>query len=73
MVILTVQIPFQITNRAGDRVLIPKKYKLKGLTRCITEDNVEYLTILAEADSDKIEETTEIRKIPWRYVSLVDE
>lgn len=78
MITITVSKSFLIKNRKGDLVTIPAKYKLRGITRCATQENaegerIECLTMIAEPDDDRIEEKTEIRNIPWSCVRLVDE
>lgn len=73
MITITVQKGFLIKNRKGELVKIPPKYKLRGVTQCVTKEHIEYLNIIAEPDDDKIEEMTEIRNIPWSCVRLVDE
>jgi|GEM_PF-2191445 len=70
---LIVDKPFRIKNRQGQLITLPVKYVLHGQARSYHKAAVEVMDVVAEADADKIEETTIIQEVPCSFISFLDE
>ncbi len=70
---LRVTKPFRIKNREGKLITLPVKYVLQGQAKSYAKSLVEVMDIIAEADADKIEETTIIQEVPCSFISFLDE
>jgi hypothetical protein len=70
---LAVRKQFRIKNRQGHLITLPVEYVLQGHARTYTKALIELMDIVAEADADKIEETTIIQQVPCSFINFLDE
>ena len=64
---------FKIKNRQGNLITLPAHYKLTGKARCYTQQLVEVMDVLCDADEELIEEQTLIQNVPCSFVSFTDD